>query len=72
MVEEYKIGDILLAEIGYLKEVEIEEIAVEAECMKIDGLWYKAADVTPKIKAVLGRAVYRKGLFGKKRITVYL
>ena len=65
-------GDILLAEIGYVKEVEIEQVAVKAKCMKIDGIWYKASEITPKIKAVIGRAVYRKGLFGKKRIAVYL
>ena len=72
MQVEYKVGDILLAELGYLKEVEIEEIAVKAECVKIDGTWYKAADITSKIKAVLGRAVYKKGLFGVKRTVVYL
>ena len=72
MKAEYRVGDILLVETWYLKEVEIKEIAVKAECMKIDATWYKAADITPKIKAVLGRAVYKKGLFGVKRTMVYL
>ena len=72
MQVEYKVGDILLVELGYLKEAEVEEIAVKARCMKIDGTWYKADYVTPKIKAVLGMAVYKKGLFGVKRAVVYL
>lgn len=72
MQVEYKVGDILLAEIGYIKEVEIEEIAVKAKCMKIDGTWYEAATITPKIKQVLGRARYVRGFFGVKRKVEYI
>ena len=67
---EYRVGDLLLAEIPYLKECEIKEIAVEAKCMNIDGIWYKAEDVKPKIKTVLGRAMYKKGWFGSVKRTV--
>ena len=69
---EYSVGDILLASIGYLKECEIEGIAGIPECMKIDGTWYNSGDITPNIRAVLGRANYKKGLFGVKRTVVYI
>jgi len=68
----YKVGDILLVEIGYVKEVEVEKIAVQAKCMKIDDTWYEAAVITPKIKQVLGKATYRRGLFGIKRTVTYI
>ena len=67
----FRVGDIVLVQIGFLKECEVEEIAVKAECMKIDGTWYKASDIVPKIKAVLGRATYKKGLFGTRRTVQY-
>ena len=63
---QYKVGDLLLVNIGYLKEREIEQIAVKSKCMKIDGTWYEASDITPEIKQVLGHATYTKNLFGKK------
>jgi len=72
MKVEYKVGDILLAEVPYPKEVEIEKIAVKAKYMMIDGSWYSADEITPKIKAVLGRAVYKKGFFGVKRTVEYI
>jgi len=72
MKVEFKVGDVLLVDLGYIQESEIEEIAVKAQCMKIKGTWYKASDITPKIKAIIGRASYKKRLFSVKRTVVYL
>ncbi len=72
MQVEYKVGDILLGELPYLKECEVEEIAIKAQCIKIDGDWYQAADITTRVKAVLGKVVYRKKWFSTERIVQYL
>lgn len=71
---EYKVGDIILLCRNYqeyLEEVEIDEIAENIKCLKIDGVWYEETDVAPKIKQVIGRATYKRGLFGTKRTVTY-
>jgi len=69
---EYKIGDIILLDQVYIKEAEIEQIAVKAKCLKIDNTWYEAKNIAPKIKQVIGRATYKRGLFGTKRTVTYI
>ena len=75
MQVEYKVGDIILVdEAGrlYLKECEITEISVKGKCLKIDDDWRNATEITTKIKAVIGRAIYKRGLFGINRTVQYL
>lgn len=69
---EYKVGDILLVDMGYMKELEVQEVAVKAKCIQLDGSWYETENIAPKIKQVLGRAIYKHGFFGKKRVVEYI
>ena len=67
---EYKVGDLILINIGYLREMEVQEVSQLARALKLDGTWYEADKVTGGIKGKLGTVVYKKGLFGVKRIVV--
>lgn len=64
----YQIGDIYVAALPGLKEVEIEDILREADMIKIKGEgWLERRTFEGAVKAKLGRVVYSSGLFGLKR-----
>jgi len=71
MKVEYKVGDIILAELPYLQECEIEEISIRGKCMKIKGEWHTAESVTSKIRCTLGKAIYKRYLFWVVRSVNY-
>ena len=70
MQVEYKVGDLLLAEWPYLREVEIQEVSQTAQALKINGNWYKAETFHPNVKGKLGHVECKSGFFGTKRIVV--
>ena len=64
----YEVGDIYLAALPDLRECEIEDVAPEANAVKIKGCgWIDGRDFGAAIKARLGRAVYSSGLLGLTR-----
>jgi len=62
------VGDIYLAALPELAEVEIEDLLPVAQTIKLKGRgWMEQSDFQLAIKARLGRAVYTEGLLGLKR-----
>ncbi len=67
----YAIGEVYLAALPELREVEIEDIAPAASAVKIkrEG-WMDLAALRDVVKAKLGRAEYSGGLLGNQRKVV--
>lgn len=64
----YEIGDIYVAALPSLKEVEIEDVLREPDLIKIKGEgWLERRTFEGAVKAKLGRVVYSSGLLGLKR-----
>ncbi len=64
----YKKGDLLLIRIGFLKEVEIQEVSQIAKAIKFNGQWFSINEID--ICNKIGYVKYKKRLFGIKRIVV--
>lgn len=64
----YAVGDIYLAALPELNEVEIEDMLPAARAIKLKGMgWVERRAFEEAVKAKLGRAVYSAGLLGPKR-----
>jgi hypothetical protein len=64
----YQIGELYIAALPDLKEVEIEDVLHEAGIIKIKGEgWLDQRTFGDAVKARLGRVVYSSGLLGLKR-----
>jgi hypothetical protein len=64
----FAVGDIYLAALPDLSEVEIEDVVPAAQAIKIKGRgWIERPAFEEAVKAKLGRAVYTAGLLGPKR-----
>ena len=64
----FAVGDIYLAALPDLCEVEIEDVAPSAPAIKIKGRgWIERPAFEMAVKAKLGRAVYKPGLLGPTR-----
>ena len=71
---QYKIGDLLLVNIGFLQEQEVTNISQETKAIKLDTMWYNVSDINSKILGKIGTVTYKKSLLGlsEKRIVEYL
>ena len=67
----YAVGEVYLAALPGLREVEIEDVAPTAPAVKIKGEgWIECAAFAEVVKAKLGRVVYSGGLLGNRRKVV--
>ena len=67
-VRGFAVGDIYLAALPHLSEVEIEDVVQAAQAIKIKGRgWIERPVFEKAVKAKLGRAVYTAGLLGPHR-----
>lgn len=64
----FAVGDIYLAALPDLGEVEVEDVVLAAQTIKIKGHgWIDLAAFEAAVKAKLGRVIYTAGLLGLKR-----
>jgi hypothetical protein len=64
----YQIGDVYVAALPDLKEVEIEDVMHGPDMVKLKGEgWLERRTFEGAVKAKLGRVVYSGGLLGMKR-----
>ncbi len=66
----FKLGDLLLVNLGYLREMEVQEVSQSARALKLDETWYEVDKIAGEIKGKLGTVIYKKGLLGVKRIVL--
>jgi hypothetical protein len=70
MQVEYKVGDLVLAEWSWLRELEIQDVSQTAKALKVDGQWCDAEKFHAAVRGRLGRIEIRRGIFGDKRVVV--
>ncbi len=64
----YQVGDVYVAALPELKEVEIEDVLHAPQMIKLKGEgWLDRGTFEGAVRARLGRAVYAQGLIGLKR-----
>lgn len=64
----YQVGEVYVAALPELKEIEIEDVLHAAQIIKIKGEgWLDRGTFEGAVRARLGRAVYSQGLIGLKR-----
>lgn len=64
----FKVGEVYVANLPELKEVEVEDVLPQAQIIKLKGEgWFERATLEAAVKARLGRAVYSSGLMSAKR-----
>lgn len=64
----YQVGEVYVAALPDLKEVEIEDVLHGPDLVKIKGEgWLERHTFDGAVKARLGRVVYSGGLLGQKR-----
>ena len=64
----FKVGEVYVATLPDLREVEIEDVMPQAQIVKLKGEgWFERAAFEAAVKGRLGRAVYRSGLMSPRR-----
>jgi hypothetical protein len=63
-----KVGDVYVATLPELREVEIEDLMPQAQIVKLKGEgWLECTAFAAAVKGRVGRAVYRSGLMSRRR-----
>lgn len=70
MQVQYKVGDLYLIGVPYMKEVEIQDVSQTANAVKYEGYWYDAKVFHENCRGKLGRVEYRRGFLGTKRVVI--
>ena len=64
----FKVGEVYVATLPDLKEIEVEDVLPHAQIVKLKGEgWFDCATLKAAVKARLGRAVYSVGLLSPQR-----
>lgn len=67
----FKVGEVYVAMLPELREVEIEDVMPQAQIVKLKGEgWLERADLEAAVKGRVGRAVYRSGLMSRRRLVI--
>lgn len=66
----YSIGDLLLVELPYLREVVVEDIFESGNAVKVDGSWVNASEFYETVRGKLGYVDTKKSIFGTIRTIV--
>lgn len=64
----FKVGEVYVATLPDLKEIEVEDVLLQAQVVKVKGEgWFDCAALKAAVKGRLGHAVYSAGLLSPKR-----